>query len=198
MLKSIVLAGLLVSVVLTLAIYLVSRTLAFDTTTQTQTGFIYRTYLKNPTYWSRFTCWLGYIMHQLYVWMIIFIVRRMSPQWSPSFRWWNWALFCGNLVFSIWHIVQTKYFYDGLAQDVSEYFALGGLVLMLTVILAFESPRRGLFFGHLRFDRRFVKILWEYHGYFFSWVNVFVFWYHPCDGTFGDLVGFFYMFMLFG
>lgn len=146
MLKSIVLAGLLVSVVLTLAIYLTSRTLSFDTTTSTQTqGFIYSIYLKNPTYWSRLTCWSGYILHQLYVWLIIFIVRRMSPQWSPSFRWWNWALFCGNLVFSVWHIVQTKYFYDGLAQDVSEYFALGGLVLMLTVILAFESPRRGLF-----------------------------------------------------
>ena len=69
---------------------------------------------------------------------------------------------------------------------------------MLGVITAFESPKRGLFFGHLRLDKRLVKVLIEYHGYYFAWATIFTFWYHPCEGTIGHLAGFFYMFMLFG
>lgn len=68
---------------------------------------------------------------------------------------------------------------------------------MLVIVLAMESPKRGLFFGYLRFDRRFAKLLGEYHGYYICWATTYTFWYHPCEGTMAHLAGFFYMFMIF-
>mgnify|MGYP004048364633 FL=1 len=97
------------------------------------------------------------------------------------------------------HILQTHLYYDGLAQDVPEITALGSVALMLMVILVLEAPRRGLLFGRrLRFDRRFIKLVREYHGYLFSWAIIYTYWYHPTEATVGHLVGFFYMFMLSG
>tara|TARA_Y100001968_G_C19379633_1_gene729587 strand:+ start:1175 stop:1474 length:300 start_codon:yes stop_codon:yes gene_type:complete len=94
--------------------------------------------------------------------------------------------------------LQTQVYYDGLAQDVPEMTALGSVALMLMIVLALEAPRRGLFFGKkIRFDRRFIKLIKEYHGYLFSWAIIYTFWYHPTEGTIGHLAGFFYMFMLF-
>ena len=95
--------------------------------------------------------------------------------------------------------MQTQVYYDGLAQDVPEITALGSIALMLMIVLALEEPRRGIFFAKkIRFDRRFIKLIREYHGYLFSWAIIYTFWYHPTEGTIGHLAGFFYMFMLFG
>ena len=107
-------------------------------------------------------------------------------------------MLAGNGGFVFLHILQTHLFYDGLAQDVPEITALGSVALMLMVVLILETPRRGLALGkRVRFDRRFLKIVREYHGYFFSWAIIYTFWYHPTDSTVGHLAGFFYMFMLF-
>jgi hypothetical protein len=71
------------------------------------------------------------------------------------------------------------------------------VALMLMVILILETPRRGLIFGKkVKFQKRFVGIVRQYHGYLFSWAIIYTFWYHPTEGTFGHLAGFFYMFLL--
>lgn len=121
----------------------------------------------------------------------------MKPVYSPEMRWWNWTMFFGNLFYSVAHIVQTQYQYDGLAQTSAEIFSLASAAIMLIVVLAMESPKRGLFFGYCRFDRRFGKVMGEYHGYYISWAMTYTYWFHPCEGTMGHLAGFFYMFMIF-
>ena len=113
-------------------------------------------------------------------------------------RWFNWSLAAVHVTFAGFHIAQTQLFYDGLAQDVPELTAQGSVALMLILILILETPRRGLILGKkVRFSQRFMQVLRKYHGYLFTWATIYTFWYHPTEGTWGHLLGFFYMFMLF-
>ena len=57
------------------------------------------------------------------------------------------ALFAANAGFILLHILQTRIWYDGLAQNVSIWSSQGSVVLMLVLILLMENQRRGLFFG---------------------------------------------------
>jgi hypothetical protein len=160
--------------------------------------FAYAWRLAEPTAWSRLTAWSGYILHNLLAWIIIFMAQREGPKYSLNLRWFNWSMLVVNAGFALLHILQTRFFYDGLAQDVPELTALGSVALMLIIILILETPRRGLIFGKkIRFHERFLQVLRKYHGYLFSWAVIYTFWYHPTEGTWGHLMGFFYMFMLF-
>ena len=197
--SSMVINGTVLSAILTAIIALTAVRLTGFEIVGITVPFAYPWRLVEPTVMSRLTAWAGYVLHNLFVWGIIFVVRRDKPKFRPEFRWYNWALLIGNLIFIGLHILQTQVYYDGLAQDVPEITALGSVALMLMIVLALEAPRRGLFFGKkMRFDRRFIKLIREYHGYLFSWAIIYTFWYHPTEGTIGHLAGFFYMFMLFG
>jgi len=44
--------------------------------------------------------------------------------------------------------------------------------------------------------KKAVAFIKKYHGYYFAWALIYTFWFHPTTGTFGHLVGFFYMFLL--
>ena len=102
-----------------------------------------------------------------------------------------------NGFFVALHLVQTHIWYDGLAQDVSIWSALGSVVVMLVWVLLMENPRRGLFFGSkIGFPRRLTEVARRYHGYYFAWAIVYTFWYHPMEATSGHLIGFLYMFLL--
>ncbi|MBL8994105.1 MAG: hypothetical protein JNM63_12240 [Spirochaetia bacterium] len=193
-----ILSGLAISLAFTAVISLTAAHLTQFKIIGKTVPFAYPWRLSEPTFWTHLTAWTGYILHNLSVWAILFFARREKPGFSSELRWFNWSLIGVNVGFAILHILQTRYWYDGLAADVPEITALGSVALMLMVILIFETPRRGLILGKkFAFREGFVKIIKQYHGYLFSWAIIYTFWYHPTEGTLGHLVGYFYMFMLF-
>lgn len=95
------------------------------------------------------------------------------------------------------HIVQTRVFYDGLAQDTSILSSQFSVIFLLVFVLMMENSRRGLFFGHkIDFVERPVGFLRRYHGYYFSWAIVYTFWFHPIEDNIGHLLGTFYVLMM--
>ena len=159
--------------------------------------FVYPWRLVERSDMARLTAWLGYILHNLLAWGIIWYARREKPKYSTDLRWFNWAMVAVNVVFSLLHIVQTQLFYDGLAQDMPEITALGSVALMLIFIIILETPRRGLIFGKkFKFHQGFMEIIKRYHGYIFSWAIIYDYWYHPTVDTVGHLMGFYYNFLI--
>ena len=160
--------------------------------------FAYPWRLTVPTLAAQLTAWTGYVVHSLLAWFIIYRAQRERPKFGAQMRWFNWSMLAVHGSFTMLHMIQTRLFYDGLARDVPEVTAQGSVALMLILILILETPRRGLAFGRkVAFSQRFVQILRKYHGYVFAWATIYTFWYHPTEGTWGHLLGFFYMFMLF-
>ena len=157
--------------------------------------------LIEPTAASRLTAWGFYLLHQVSFWALIAYaqstVGRSRPRYSRSLRTVNYLALGVNGFFVVLHLVQTHLWYDGLAQDVSIWSALGSVVVMLVWVLLMENPRRGLFFGaKVRFSRRLADAARRYHGYYFAWAIVYTFWYHPMEATGGHLIGFLYIFLL--
>jgi len=159
--------------------------------------FAYPWRLTEPTAMGRITAWLGYAVHNLAAWVVIAAARRSGQSFTAGFNRYGKAMLAVHGLFIGLHVVQTRLWYDGLARDVPELTALGSVALMLMVVLILEAPRRGLIAGWSpRFAPRFLRIVREYHGYLFTWALIYTFWYHPTEGTFGHLAGFFYMFVL--
>ncbi|HLO30044.1 MAG TPA: hypothetical protein VK249_12955 [Anaerolineales bacterium] len=194
-----ILPGILISVAFTTVIGLTAANLSgFQIVGQTGIAFHYPWQLTEPNSAARLTAWSGYLLHNLIVWAIIYFAQREKLKFGNRLRWFNWAMIATHLVFVVLHIFQSQLFYDGLAQDVPEVTAQGSVAVMLMIIIIFETPRRGLIFGKkFKFKDGFVEIVRKYHGYFFAWATIYTFWYHPTEGTWGHLMGFLYMFMLF-
>lgn len=156
--------------------------------------------LPEPTSLSQISAWTAYLGHQLFLWWLIYTAKkhRQSMRQTPGLHRLNWIALLGTLGFVILHWLQTAYFYDGLAQDVSVFSSQASVVLLLVMVLIIEAPRRGLFFGRggnwLQPAR---SILIRYHGYYFAWAITYTFWFHPMETSWGHLLGFFYIFMLF-
>ena len=160
--------------------------------------FAYPWRLTAPDSMARLTAWVGYALHTVLAWSIIYRAQRQQPKYQGNLRWFNLSMIAVHGSFAVLHLLQTRLFYDGLAQDVPELTAQGSVALMLILILIMENPRRGLIFGKkAAFKERFTRTVRKYHGYVFTWATIYTFWYHPTEGTWGHLLGFFYMFMLF-
>ncbi|MEJ5239807.1 MAG: hypothetical protein WHS87_01240 [Anaerolineales bacterium] len=169
----------------------------FDVVNEKYYAFFYPWQTRNPSVMAYVTSWVGYALHQIAAWGIIWAAQRQQPKYSADFRWFNWAMAGVNLAGFALHWVQTQLWYDGLAISVPEVTSQGSVILMLVFILILEAPRRGLFWGKkIRFHQAFLDIVRQYHGYLFSWALIYTFWYHPMENTFGHLAGFFYMFAL--
>jgi len=194
-----ILPGVLISAAFTVVIGLTAANLSgFPIVGNTGISFYYPWQLREPQTIARLTAWAGYLAHNLIVWAILYFARREKPWFRNQLRWFNWAMVATHFTFIILHILQTQFFYDGLAQDVPEVTAQGSVAVMLMIIILFETPRRGLIFGKkFKFKEGFIQIARKYHGYFFAWATIYTFWYHPTEGTWGHLIGFMYMFMLF-
>ena len=157
----------------------------------------YHWQLAEPTFWTRASVWLGYTLHQVIIWSLIWRAQQQGLQYTSRLHGFNIAALITNAAFIGFHLVQTHIWYDGLAQDVSEFSSQASVTLVLAGILMMENQRRGLAFGY--------KVPWitvasrglrKYHGYYFSWAILYTFWYHPMDITGGHLMGFLYMFFL--
>tara|TARA_B100000959_G_C14881941_1_gene582923 strand:+ start:185 stop:1156 length:972 start_codon:yes stop_codon:yes gene_type:complete len=153
----------------------------------------------DPNLISQGTAWGGYITHQLFIWGIISWAQKNREKLSDRSKMHaiNWIALGGTAAFGLMHFIQTAFWYDGLAQNVSVFSSQASVILLLVVVLMIEAPRRGLFFGSG--GKKFIGIrpfLIRYHGYYFSWAVVYTFWFHPMETTWGHLFGFFYTFLL--
>lgn len=146
---------------------------------------------------TRLSAWLPYCLHQGAIWYLIAAARRERPRYAAGLHRFNVLALGVNAFFMLLHVVQTRVFYDGLAQDVHEVTSFGSVALMLFMILVMENRRRGMFFGQpLPLMATAGDALRRYHGYFFSWAIIYTFWYHPVELTGGHLAGFAYMSLL--
>lgn len=154
-------------------------------------------YWKLPTkeFWPRLSAWAFYLVHQVCVWLLIYLAQ-FKDRSKRNLR--RMQLIAVNVFFIALHIVQTHIWYDGLAQDVPVMSSQGSVIVMLVLIIIMDNKRRGIFFGKkLKGFERPANFIRKYHGYFIAWAIVYTFWYHPTVVTNGHLVGFFYMNLLF-
>lgn len=160
-------------------------------------GFWYNWQLAEPTFWTRFTAWGGYALHQVSLWAIIYYAQSQKPKYTKGLQPFNFIALGINIFFIFLHIVQTKIWYDATAQDVHEATSFGSVTLMLVFILIMENKRRGMFFSkRAPFMEELGSFLRRYHGYYFSWAIVYTFWYHPIEIGVPHVMGFAYMFLL--
>lgn len=160
-------------------------------------NFWYYWQRSDATALTRLSAWLPYAVHQLGMWYLIACGRSERPRYVFGLHWFNAAALAWNGAFIVLHILQTKVFYDGLAQDTHEATSMGSVTLMLFMILILENRRRGMFFGvRAPFMETAGEAVRRYHGYYFSWAIIYTFWYHPIEMTSGHLAGFSYMFLL--
>ena len=154
--------------------------------------------LHEPTAITRLAAWLPFSLHWIAMWYLISRGRSERPKYVFGLHKFNLQAIGVNAFFILLHIVQTKFFYDGLAQDTHEATSQGSVVIMLFAIMLMENRRRGLLFGH-KFKFMFAAgdVVRRYHGYYFSWAIIYTFWYHPIELTQGHLAGVAYMFLLF-
>jgi len=190
-------SGMLVSAALTAVIGLTAINLTGFQIIGHTVAFAYPWRLTEPNTMAHLTAWGGYLLHNLIAWGIIYFAQREKPKYGNDLRWFNWAMIATTIAFALLHVVQTQYFYDGLAQSVPEITALGSVAVMLMIIIILETPRRGLVFGYkFKFKDGFMYIVRKYHSYIFTWAIIYDYWYHPTVGTFGHLMGFYYNFLI--
>lgn len=108
-------------------------------------------------------------------------------------------LFISQVVFILLHLIHSYFWYDSLVKDTPVWLSQFSVIIMLVLMLGILNPKRGLFFGKkVPIPSNIVKAFIDFHGIFIITATIFTFWYHPMESTVGHLIGFFYMFMLFG
>ena len=153
--------------------------------------------LAEPDFWSRFSGWSLYALHQLGLWGLIAWAQSRRLGYTRALHPVNIIAIGFNLLFVMLHIWQTRVFYDGLAQDTSVLASQFSVIFMLVFVLMMENSRRGLFFGYrLGFLDRSDGFLRRYHGYYFSWAIIYTFWFHPIEDNLGHLLGTLYILLL--
>lgn len=153
--------------------------------------------LAEPNFWTHFSAWALYILHQVFTWGV---VARMLKEGNHPDKITNLnkTALWGNLVFMALHLIQTHVLYDGLAQDVPVWSSQFSVIFMLIIMIYLLIPRRGIAFGlNVPLKKRLYGWVRKYHGFYISWALVYTFWFHPMEGDYGLLTGFFYMFLLF-
>jgi hypothetical protein len=189
--------GIAFSVLFTVVIWLAGQRLAGVPHLPDQGASWYYWKLPQATFWSRFTAWAFYLVHQFILWGLVYYGQTRVKTIRPGLTKINFIALGVNAFFIILHLVQTQLWYDGLAQDVSIWSSQGSVVVMLVLILLMENARRGLFFGRkMPISKRIIRVVRDYHGYVFAWATVYTLWYHPMEATTGHLAGFLYMFLL--
>ncbi len=160
-------------------------------------NFYYYWQLPERSQMAFITAWGFYLLHQVFNWWLITKAKALRPSYSGGLHPINVVGLLGNVFFILLHVLQTKIWYDGLAQTVSVLSSQFSVIFLLVMVLIMESPRRGLFFGRkVPISQLVITCLRRYHGYYFSWAIVYTFWYHPIELTQGHLLGLFYIFAL--
>lgn len=196
--KRIIMINILIAGAMTLLVFAVSLPLRDQVLLPDQGAAWYEWKLPNPTFWTRATAWGGYLLHQFALWAILLKMKRTKTPASRKLTKFNKQLIAVNLAFIALHAIQSLFWYDGLAQDVSVASSQYSVIVMLVLILIMENRRRGLFFGKkVKLPKDGTRRVFDYHGFYIAWAITYTFWFHPMVGTAGHLFGFFYMFLLF-
>jgi hypothetical protein len=189
--------GIAASTLVTLAIWALGERLnAVPLAPDTGASWYYWK-LTDPTWVTRLSAWLPYLLHNIALWYLIYRAQQAKPGYTSGLHWFNvWALVV-NGFFGVLHVLQTHFFYDGIAQDVSIFSSQGSVVVLLVLVLIMENRRRGMFWGKpVPIATQVVDFVRKYHGYFFAWAITYTFWFHPAVSTAGHLLGFFYTYLL--
>jgi hypothetical protein len=198
-LKNVMLVSFAIIAAFIIGIYLVSLTLGrFQSILLPDTGAGWY-YWKLPTlaFWATFTAWVLYILHQVSVWRLIYLLKNQPPLADDQVGQINMKLLIVNGVFIALHLLQTALFYDGLAQTVPVMSSQGSVIVMLVMVLILMNGKRGLFFGKkVKLPAKGVQSVFKVHSYYIAWALVYTFWFHPTEGTWGHLMGFLYIFLL--
>jgi hypothetical protein len=189
--------GIAFSILFTVVIWWAGRFFDRSSFTPDQGASWYFWKLPNPTFWSHFTAWALYLLHQISMWVLIYLGQKKIKAYTTGLNKLNIIALSVNALFIVLHFVQSHIWYDGLAQDVSIWSSQVSVIIMLVWILLMENKRRGLFVGKaVPFSRQITDFARKYHGYYFAWAAIYTFWYHPMENTWGHLLGFLYMFLL--
>jgi hypothetical protein len=190
------LAALLASALFTALIVAIGPRLAGVAHLPDQGGAWYFWKLPSPTFWSRFTAWGLYALHQASVWVLVALSMRQQKKTGGLSKI-NVAFLLVNAIFILLHILQTHVWYDGLAQDVPIWTSQYSVIVMLVIMLFMLNPRRGLILGwKFPYKEAGLRFVNRWHGLYISWALVYTFWFHPTEGSVGIVFGFFYMFLL--
>lgn len=153
--------------------------------------------LPDPNFWTRLSAWGGYLLHQGFMWGLIYWAQKAQLKYTDTLKPINWIALIGSASFVLLHWLQTAFWYDGLAQDVSVFTSQGSVIILLVMVLVMENQRRGLFWGKkVNWVTEPGRVFRKYHGYVFAWATIYTFWFHPMESTYGHLLGFFYTFMI--
>lgn len=195
--ETVLVLGLIASLFFTCVIWYAGDALKTVPHPPDQGALWYYWILTAPTWLTRAVAWSCYLLHQLTLGGLIWYAQHYVKEYTDGLHRINVIALGVNLFFAVAHFWQTHTFYDGLAQDVSNWSSQNSVVLLLVMVLIMENPRRGLLFGRpVPLKTEVVALVRRYHGYVFAWACTYTFWFHPMEATYGHLVGFFYLFML--
>ncbi len=191
--------GIGVSLILTLVIWLLTpRLLELEATFVEDQGpawYFWKLPERNDL--IMLSVWILYAFHQVLIWATIYLAQKYRYTTSPTLKKLNYISLGINLFFIIAHIVHTQLFYDKTAQDAPIWTSQGSVILMLSVIIVMENPRRGIIFGKkANFKKDVIRFFRKYHGYYIAWALIYTFWFHPSVGHLAHIWGFLYMFLL--
>jgi len=147
--------------------------------------------------------WTFYGAHQFSVWLVIvwahknYHAKKLDEKKLLAYTGMMALILIG---FTLLHLLQTHLWYDGLAQDVAILTSQGSVIIMLSILLVMQNPKRGLFFGIK--EKKLMRpevanTFMKSHQLIFSWALVYTFWFHPMDSSPALLSGFFFMGLLF-
>ncbi|MHA1884913.1 MAG: hypothetical protein ACW96S_07675 [Promethearchaeota archaeon] len=147
--------------------------------------------------------WTFYATHQLSVWIvIIWAHKNYHGKKLDEKKLLKYTVMMAVILvtFTLLHLLQTHIWYDGLAQDVAIITSQGSVIIMLSILLVMQNPKRGIFFG--KKEKRLMRpevagTFMKSHQLIFSWALVYTFWFHPMDSSPALLSGFFFMGLLF-
>jgi len=188
-----------VSAVLCGVIYLVSLTLGRFTSTLLPDSGASWYYWKLPkaSLWATISVWALYLAHQVTAFVLIAKINKAKALPDGDASALNIQFLAVNGVFALLHILQTALFYDGLAQQVPVMSSQGSVIVMLVFMLIMLNSKRGVFFGQkVTLPNAGVRGVHVIHPFYIAWAVIYTFWFHPAEGTFGHLLGFFYLFLL--
>jgi hypothetical protein len=147
--------------------------------------------------------WTFYGAHQISVWLVIYWAhmnyRNKTLDDKKTLKYIS-SMAAIMLLFTLLHLLQSHIWYDGLAQDVPIITSQGSVIIMLSILLVMQNPKRGLFFGKKEnklMRPEVAKTFMTSHQIIFSWALVYTFWFHPMDSSPALLSGFFFMGLLF-
>ena len=198
-LKKTVWTAVAVSSLLCAAIYVVSLTLGrFTSTLLPDTGASwYYWKLPRASLWATVSAWVLYAAHQTAVFIMVAKLTKAQNLPENEAGSLNIRFLVINGVFAALHILQTAFFYDGLAQQVPVMSSQGSVIVMLVFMLIMLNGKRGLFFGkRVKLSSAGVRGVYAVHSFYIAWAVTYTFWFHPTEGTAGHIIGFFYLFLL--